>query len=251
MRWGVLLVVLALAAGGLTACGPASAPGAPASTTTTTTPVAVRAVTFPAADGAPLHGKLFGTGSTTVVLSNMGDNDPGPWERFGPLLVAKGYAVLTYSFRYPTHTNHFTPTMAVQTVPDLRGAVAFARQQGARRIVLIGASLGGITVGKLAATTRATSVVIISAEQDLVGYGLTVTPAELAAMTQPKLFVASADDTNTSYADTKSFYDNAPGPKQWHAFPGDGHGVHLFDTARGDELRDLLTTFVTATAPVP
>src|SRR5262245_50048724 len=119
MRWGVLLTVLALVA-----CGPAPAPVASAAATRTTT-APVRAVTFPAADGAPLQGKLFGTGSTTVVLSNMGDNDPGPWERFAPLLVAKGYAVLTYSFRYPEYTNHFTPTMAVQTVPDLHGAVTF------------------------------------------------------------------------------------------------------------------------------
>src|SRR5262245_36044920 len=136
MRWGLPLAVLALAG-----CGTAVAPGAaavPTTPTTPSTPIAVRVVTFPAADGAPLEGKLFGTGSTTVVLSNMGYNDPGPWERFAPLLVAKGYAVLTYSFRYPAYTNHFTPTMAVQTVPDLRGAVSFARQQGAARIVLIG-----------------------------------------------------------------------------------------------------------------
>jgi pimeloyl-ACP methyl ester carboxylesterase len=240
MRWGVPLIVLLLAA-----CGPAAAPSPPPTTTS-----AVRAVTFPAADGALLHGTLFGQGSTTVVLSNMGDNDPGPWQAFAPLLVAKGYAVLTYSFRYPPYTNHFTPTMAEQTVPDLQGAVAFARQQGAARIVLIGASLGGITVGVVAAASRATSVVIMAAEQDLVGYGLAVTPAELAAMTQPKLFIASMDDTNTAFTDTKSFYDNAPEPKQFHAFPGDVHGVHLFDTDRGDELRDLLVSFVTATAPV-
>jgi pimeloyl-ACP methyl ester carboxylesterase len=196
-----------------------------------------------------LHGKLFGHGPTTVVLSNMGDNDPAEWEAFAPTLAARGYSVLTYSFRYPAYTNSFTPTMAIQTVPDLTGAVAFARQRGAQRIVLIGASLGGITTGKLAARLRATSVVIISAEQDLVGYGLGVSPAELAAMTQPKIFIASQDDTNTAYADTRSFFAHAPPPKQFHPFPGDVHGVRLFDTASGNELRELLLSFVSSTAP--
>jgi pimeloyl-ACP methyl ester carboxylesterase len=243
MRRLLLLTVLVLAG---CAATPKPAPLQPAPTPTPT----AQAVTFPAADGVSLHGKLFGHGTTTVVLSNMGDNDPAEWEAFAPLLAARGYSVLSYSFRYPAYTNSFTPTMAVQTVPDLTGAVAFARQRGAQRIVLIGASLGGITTGKLAAQLRATSVVIISAEQDLVGYGLACSPAELAAMTQPKLFIASQDDTNTAYSDTQSFFANAPPPKQFHLFPGDVHGVHLFDTVHGNELRDLLLTFVSSTAPV-
>ncbi len=244
MRRLLLLTVLLLTA--CTATPPVPATSSPAPTPTPS--VAGRSVSFPAADGITLSGKVFGHGPTTVILSNMGDNDPGPWEEFAPLLAAHGYSVLTYSFRYPAYTNSFTPTMAEQTVPDLTGAVAFARSQGATRIVLMGASLGGITTGKLAASSHATSMVIISAEQDLVGYDLAVSPAELAAMTQPKLFVASQDDTNTAYADTASFYQHAPQPKQFHPFPGDVHGVHIFSTEHGDELRNLLITFVTTTA---
>jgi len=243
MRWGVLLTVLALAA-----CGPAPAPAVSAAATqTTTTPV--RAVTFPAADGAPLHGKLFGTGRTTVVLSNMGDNDPGPWNAFAPMLVAKGYRVLTYSFRYPIRTNAFIPAYAEGTVPDLLGAVAYARSGGAAQIVLCGASLGGITVGKVGAQVGAAAVVIMSAEQDLSDYGLVVSPAELAALTVPKLFIASERDTNTPYAQTLQFYQNAPEPKQLHTYPGGVHGVGLFATADGDDLRGRLLDFLEVQVP--
>src|SRR4051812_20047562 len=148
-----------------------------------------------------LTGTLFDPGrSTTVILSNMGDNDPRPWQAFAPLLAGRGYSVLTYSFRYPLRTNSFSPAMAAGTVPDLLGAVAFARASGAARIVLIGASLGGITVGKVGAQVGAAAVVILSAEQELAGYGLAVSPAELAALTVPKLFVASEEDTNTEFA---------------------------------------------------
>src|SRR5215469_11482368 len=104
----------------LTAC---SSPPPPQPTAS----LAAQAVTFPAADGVTLHGKLFGHGPTTVVLSNMGDNDPAEWEAFAPLLAVRGYSVLTYNFRYPAYTNSFTPAMAVGTVPDLTGAVAFVR----------------------------------------------------------------------------------------------------------------------------
>ena len=196
-----------------------------------------------------LHGRSYGTGSTVVILSNMGDNDPGPWNGFAPVLAARGYQVLTYSFRYPLRTNAFIPAYAEGTVPDLLGAVAYVRANGATRIVLIGASLGGITVGKVGARAGAAAVVIMSAEQDLSAYGLVVSPAELAALTVPKLFIASEQDTNTPYAQTKQFYDNAPGPKQFHAYPGGVHGVGLFASAAGDDLRGRLLGFLADAAP--
>jgi uncharacterized protein len=134
-------------------------------------------------------------------------------------------------------------------VPDLLGAVAYARSGGATAIVLCGASLGGITVGKVGARAGAAAVVIISAEQDLSEYGLVVSPAELAALTVPKLFIASERDTNTPYALTLLFYDNAPEPKQLHTYPGGVHGVGLFATADGDDLRGRLLGFLDVQAP--
>src|SRR5258705_9492452 len=250
-RLGLLCLLGILVMAGCT-----TSPAGPALTTTgvlpsTPAPTAVgQAVTFPATDGVALRGKVFGHGATTVILSNMGDNDPVPWEAFAPLLADRGYTVLSYSFRYPMNTNSFTAAYATATVPDLQGAIAYARGHGAQRIVLIGASLGGITVGKVAAAAHAACVVIVSAEQDLSDYGLTVTPAELAAMTQPKLFVASRDDTNTPYELTRAFYERAPQPKQLHTFAGGVHGVRLFATAHAAELRDLLLDFVTTCAPV-
>jgi pimeloyl-ACP methyl ester carboxylesterase len=244
-RWMAILAAL-LALSGCTSSPPPPPPSSPPSTTPT---AAGQEVTFPATDGVVLHGRVYGHGDTTVILSNMGDNDPGPWNTFAPVLAAQGYRVLTYSFRYPLRTNAFIAAYAEATVPDLLGAVAYARSGGATRIVLCGASLGGITVGKVGARAGAAAVVIISAEQDLSEYGLVVSPAELAALTVPKLFIASERDTYTPYALTKQFYDNAPEPKQLHTYPGGVHGVGLFATGDGDDLRGRLLGFLQAQAP--
>jgi len=249
MRRGIAILAALL---GLAGCASTPPPPSPPSPTPSPTAAAIAAgqdVTFPATDGVVLHGRVFGAGTTTVILSNMGDNDPAPWNTFAPLLAAKGYRVLTYSFRYPLRTNAFVPAFAEGTVPDLLGAVAYARSAGATWIVLCGASLGGITVGKVGARAGAAAVVIISAEQDLSDYGLVVSPAELAALTVPKLFIASQGDTNTPYAMTKQFYDNAPEPKQLHTYPGGVHGVGLFDTANGDDLRSRLLGFLQDQVP--
>jgi hypothetical protein len=241
MRRAILLLAVGLVAG---CSGPTPSP-APTSSPSSNSAT----ITFPATDGVPLHGTLTGHGDTAVILSNMGDNDPGPWEQFAPLLVGHGYQVMTYSFRYPMDTNSFIPAYAQATVPDLLGAVAFARSRSAQRTVLIGASLGGITVGKVGAEAGAEAVVIISAEQDLSGYGLAVSAQDLAALTVPKLFIASEQDTNTPYALTKQFYDNAPEPKQFHGYAGGVHGVGLFASPNGDDLRGRLLDFLTAQAP--
>src|SRR5690348_10578587 len=123
MRRAITLFLVGLLAG----CGPSASP------TTSPSPAATaQPVTFAAADGVSLHGTLSGHGDTAVILSNMGDNDPFQWEQFAPMLVGRGYRVLTYSFRYPMDTNAFIPAYAQATVPDLLGAVAYVRGVGAR-----------------------------------------------------------------------------------------------------------------------
>jgi fermentation-respiration switch protein FrsA (DUF1100 family) len=165
------------------------------------------------------------------------------------MLADRGYLVLSYSFRYPKRTSGFTAAMATDTVPDLLGAVAYVRGLGATDIVLVGASLGGIAVGKVAGATGAAAAAVLSSPQDLSEYGLVVTPAELAGLTAPKLFIASVQDTNVRIDETRTYFENAPEPKQFHTFPGGAHGVLIFATEHGDELSQLLIAFVTANAP--
>lgn len=214
-----------------------------------TTDVPSHSVTFATSDGVTLSGQLFGAGSTAVVLSNMGDNDPAAWERFAPLLASRGYLVLTYSYRYPLRTNHFTAAMAQGSVPDLQAAIAFVRAQGASKLVLMGASLGADATAKVAGSGGAAAVVLLAGELEVVGYDFSITDTELAAMTAPKLFVASKEDTITPYADSQALYARVPEPKQFTSYPGSAHGVRLFDTADSDSLRERLIGFVTTNAP--
>jgi alpha-beta hydrolase superfamily lysophospholipase len=231
-----VLLVLVLAIAG---CAAEPTPVAPPPSPTRST------VTFPAEDGVALTGRVFGAGPTAVVLSNMGDNDPGPWEDFAPTLAARGYLVLTYRFRYTARG--FTDQMARDTVADLRGAVTYVRSLGAARVVLMGASLGGLTVGKVAGAVGAAATVVLSSPADLSTYGpytLAVSDAELAAMAGPKLFIASEQDSNARYADTRTYFERAPEPKRFQSFPGSEHGVRLFAGTHGDQLRTLLLDFV-------
>jgi uncharacterized protein len=243
-RPAALLVVVALAAGG---CSPTATPQPSSSVVpATATPMTTaEPVTFAAADGVTVRGTVFGTGATGVVLSNMGDNDPAAWERFAPHLAVEGYTVLTYAYRYPARPRSLTPEMARGALEDLHGAAAYLRSRGATRIVLIGASLGGMVTAKAAKGTRADAVAIIAAPADRPDFDLSVAPADLRAVTGPKLFIASDNDATVAAAETRTIFDRAPEPKTWRSFPGTAHGTQLLDTEQAETFRRTIIEFVT------
>src|SRR5262245_2389743 len=204
-----LIAWLLLAACGASSTGPSPGAAAPAPTTApaaiaTSAPTvpppaptakpAVRAVTFSAAGDVTLAGTLYGEGTTAVVLSNMGDNDPGAWDKFAPMLAARGYSVLTYKFRYPTNSATFDSGMANNTLDDLRAAVAFVRSRGAQKLVLVGASLGGMATAKAAAVEKPAAMAILAAPVDLSEYGFRVEHSALQAIDATKHFMGSKDD---------------------------------------------------------
>jgi hypothetical protein len=71
-----------------------------------------------------------------------------------------------------------------------------------------------------------------------------VQPTDLSGVTGTKLFVVSDGDPIVPAAQTRPLFDSATEPKQWQAYPGTAHGVQIFDTAHGAELRNLLVQFV-------
>jgi pimeloyl-ACP methyl ester carboxylesterase len=233
----------------LTGCGgdePAAAPATQATSQSPSPPAGVQ-VSFAAPDGTALAGHLFGTGASAVVLSNMGDNDEADWMRFAPTLAAQGHTVLTYSYRYPPRTSRLTAPMARGAVDDLRGAVGFVRARGAGRVILIGASLGGMVTAKAAGALAVDGVVIMAAPGDRPDFDMRVDAAELAAVAAPKLFIVSDGDPTVDPAETRKLYDGSPEPKRWQTFPGTAHGTRLFATTAGADLGRLLIEFV---APV-
>jgi len=238
-RVGLAAVGLVLAA-----CASSAPSGSRSAAPSPTVVSPARAISFTATDGARLSGRLYGTGTTAVVLSNMGDNDPALWDGFAPRLAARGYLVMTYSYRYPANVQTFTSDMAQHTVDDLRGAIAQLRAGGAQNVVLAGGSLGGMATAKVAASAQAAAMVVLAAPVDLADYGFHVTPAELRG-SMPKLFIGADRDSVVPIAQTRRMYELAAQPKELTTYDASEHALHLLEGAHGTELADLLVTFVT------
>ncbi len=110
------------------------------------TPVQIKA-----ADGATVYGVEVGTGKTGVVLGHQYLSDHCEFMDFARELAGAGFRALTIDFRY---NGASTGGNSSRLDLDVAAAVARLRGDGATRIKLVGASMGGTAV--LVAASRIT-----------------------------------------------------------------------------------------------
>jgi pimeloyl-ACP methyl ester carboxylesterase len=237
-----LFGVVALCAIGLAACGGRAAPDLSGS----------RAVTFGSRDGVMLDGRLFGEGSTAVVLSHMRTADQRSWFTFANRLADQGYLVLTYDFRgyCPGGEGGCSQgDLQVSAIwQDVLGAVDFVRSEGATSVALVGASMGG-TASLVAAGQEGTDVaVVITLSAPASIEGLNADAALLQRVDANKLFIAGVGDASAA-ASAEQLYEIAPPPKRPEILPADDHGTDLLTGSRGEEVQRIIETYLAQFAP--
>lgn len=249
-RWWGALALGAVVIAALAGCGASTAGGTPQPTATPVPPtptampaVPTRDVTFTTSDGVRLDGTLYGSGTTGVVLSHQVNGQQSQWMYFARVLAAHGYLALTFDFR-----GHGASEGTVDTAKedsDLRTAIKFLSGQGAKRIALMGASLGGAVTLRVAATEPVAAVATLSAVAQWTTQP--VTDDIIEAIKAPTLFINSKLDP--AAGDTQHMYDVAAAPKEIHLYEGNEHGVALFGGPNGDDLTQRLLAFMDTYAP--
>jgi alpha/beta superfamily hydrolase len=209
--------------------------------------LAPRSVTFNAPDGAVLEGTLYGLGETAVIFSVMGNCKRG-WEEMADLVGQQAMMALTYSWRGCRESGGVDDEEIKKFVEDLRGAVLFMRDQGAKKMILAGASLGGLASAKLAAESGADGLIVIASPAGIPDWGFEVETADLHTDI-PKLFITSENDEVVAPNSSRALFDLAAGPKEWQTFPGTAHGTDLFETESGQALEELILNFIFSIAP--
>jgi pimeloyl-ACP methyl ester carboxylesterase len=165
-----------------------------------------RPVRFSAADGVELVGRLSGTGDVGVILAHGFSHGTAQdaWTPVVPLLVGRGYTVLTFNFRGfcgGTACSE-SPSQLGKNWVDAMAAVGFMKTRGAKKIFLVGASMGGLAVLRAARMPEVdvAGVVSLSTPQFPSKYytgepqANDMTPVRLRQIDEPKLFVAGTED---------------------------------------------------------
>lgn len=214
----------------------------PAITPTPTLPnVPSSQVHFSTQDHIQLAGVLYGASKTTAIIcSHERPGTKADWSDSAPWFAARGFLVLAYDFRGNGESQGLYDPGKENL--DLLAAIAFVHRHGAKRVILLGASMGADISLIVAAETQVAGVITLSPE-----YLFGLSDIQIRAISSPKLFINSTGD---SYApDTQQIFQNARPPKELYLYPGVAHGVDIFQTEYGQDLIERIIAFATTYAP--
>lgn len=183
-----------------------------------------------------LRGVLVGGGRTTFVLTDESDEDLCAWQPFVRALNRHGYAALLYDYLDPT-----------ELPAEARAGVRAARAAGARRVVLMGASVGAR--GSIAAAASdppgVVAVISLSAERTVASDPVDLVP-RARHVTIPTLLVAARDDVFAQGATRPLDRAIAAHRKRALIVSGGDHGTALLTGKHAARVRNAIFAFVAA-----
>jgi pimeloyl-ACP methyl ester carboxylesterase len=159
-------------------------------------------LTFRAADGTKLAGHRFGTGTVGVVLAHQSDDDLCAWVPYAQRLARLGYLALVFDFRNVGASQARGYPANIRYGGDAAAAVQEARALGAKKVFVVGASLGGSAALQAAVNTRprVDGVISVSGAADLSN-----AIASVPHLQAPVLYIAGTGDVDFAN-DAKRLY---------------------------------------------
>src|SRR5262249_15548358 len=144
---------------------------------------------FANSEGTRLVGYELGRGPRGVVLAHMYGGDACQWSDYAPALAKSGYHVLAFDF----HGYGLSPAGPREHDIDVRAAAAELRALGAKRVVLIGASMGGTAVLSAASGLTPPPAAVVSLSGPA-AFDFMTTLDKVAGLRMPKLFAVGSGD---------------------------------------------------------
>ena len=184
-----------------------------------------------ATDGVRLYMVEAGRGDTTVVLAHGGRSDLCETIAFGSRLVAAGYRIVAFDFR-GNGRSEWPARNRLALGRDLAAAVSFAREAGAKHVVLIGSSMGGAAIVQNTAALNVDGRVSLSGTRLWPGYGVN-DAAGLGRIRAPFLYVGARDDWRAPLDEALAIFRRiGADDKRTALYPGSGHGWQLLESTR-------------------
>jgi len=206
-------------------------------------------VTFSTKDNVEVKGWWVKNRSNTkcIILCHGLGADKSDMLNYMPFLYKKGYSLLAFDFRGHGESKEKYTSLGYKEVQDLLAAVEFAKTRGAKKIGVIGRSMGGAVALRAAENCPDINAIISDASfarlKDMIksyakklyhvpyfplvpaatyaaelrsgfDYGA-VNPVESAAKIKtPLLLIHGLADGNIPYADSEKIFAAAGGPKK-------------------------------------
>ncbi len=192
-----------------------------------------REVYFNTADGGIVYANLYGSGEIGVVLAHGAVFNKESWDPLARKLAEKGYMVLAIDFRGYGKSKPGKEARALYE--DVLAAVRYLRKIGAKRIAVIGGSMGG----------RAAAMAAVNAKEGEIDQLILLSPAPIATPEKikgDKLFIVSKDEQIMPLV--KEQFEKAPEPKKLIVLEGSAHAQHIFKSPQGERLTHEILNYL-------
>ena len=180
-------------------------------------------------DRVRLYAIEAGEGNVGVVLAHQGRSDLCEELPYAKTLVAAGLRVLAFDFRNNGHSAYPTKN-ALAYRRDFSAAIKRLRSDGASRVFLIGASMGGAAAVQNSGGLPLAGVVSLSGTRLWSGFG--INKPGPAALRAPFLYVGSKSDWRVPLDEARSIIRSvASRDKRSVFYRGSLHGWQLVQDA--------------------
>jgi alpha/beta superfamily hydrolase len=183
---------------------------------------------------AELHGAL--PAARVVILCHGQSWEASGWRDIAAQFVERGVPAMAINFRgYGGSTGK---TGKWSTVTDLAAAKAWLKQQGAKEIALVGASMGGHAVLGSSFDRDVECVVSISAPVEAIGDELS------KKVSGRKLFICATEDSYGAAAHVLHTFEVCAAPKMLLMVDGTEHSRALLTGTHGADVTAATLDFV-------
>ena len=192
-----------------------------------------REVSFDTQDKGHIHGNLYGEGDHAIVLAHGAIFNKESWEHLATRLASEGHEVLAIDFR--GYGKSKAGNQAGALYLDVLGAVEYLHLAGAKRVSVVGGSMGGGVSAEASVASekgRIDRLILLAA-----------TPIRRPGnLKGNKLFIVSAGDGLAGRV--KQQFEKAPEPKKLVVLEGNAHAQHIFKTGQGAKLTQLIVDWL-------
>jgi alpha-beta hydrolase superfamily lysophospholipase len=172
-----------------------------------------------------------------VVLAHGARFDKASWGPQAEVMAKAGFCVLAIDFRGygQSRGGDKSAPGSGEKYEDILAAVRYLRENGAKTVSLIGASMGGGAAATASIHAR-------PGEIDRLILLAPVPVAEPERLTGPKLYLTSKGDGLA--ANVREQFEKAPEPKELMILEGSAHAQLLFQTDQGERLMKKILEFL-------
>ena len=199
---------------------------------------------FPTDDGGLVYADVYGDSDRAVVLAHGGQFNKESWKKQAEALVAAKFRVLALDFRGYGKSKGpgDSDPMDAPLYQDVLAAVRYLRKTGAKRVSVVGASMGGWAAGDASIASQ-------PGEIDRLVFLGSAPGGPANKLKSPSQFIVARNDTSGDgprLPGIRKQYRKAPKPKELIILDGSAHAQFLFQTDQADRVMHEVLRFLSA-----